>query len=177
MKKRKGPSATQEDYLAAIFRIEQRHRIIRANLIAEELGVTRPTVTAALKHLSAMELIVYQPYQPIQLTEQGRKQAMAIAHRNIILFLFFRDTLKYSEEQAREIACKMEHAIDDEVVVQLGKLVLYIEQSGCIPENWQHLYSPHGKKHSFDVMLLKKGVSPRKESGRNSDSTSSPVQK
>ncbi len=156
MKKNKVPSAIQEDYLAAIFRIEQKYGIIRANNIADELGVTRPTVTAALKHLSAMDLIVYQPYQPIQLTEQGRKQALAIAHRNLILFLFFRDTLKYSEERAKEIACKMEHAIDDEVVVQLGKLVLYLQQSGAIPGDWQQRYSPHGKKESFEVMFLNK---------------------
>ncbi len=153
MKKKRGPSAIQEDYLAAIFRIEQSRGIIRANFIAEELGVTRPTVTAALKQLSAMELIVYQPYQPIQLTKQGRKRAMAIVHRNIILFLFFRDTLKYSEKRAREIACKMEHAIDDDVIVQLGKFVLYLEQSNSIPENWQELYVPHGKKQDFEMMF------------------------
>ncbi len=159
MKKKKGLSAIQEDYLAAIFRIEQRTGIIRAKSIAQELGVTRPTVTAALKQLSAMELIVYQPYQPIELTERGRKQAMAIAHRNVILFLFFRDTLKYGEEKAREIACKLEHAIDDEVVVQLGKLVLFLEQSGCIPENWQQLYIPHGKKEYPEEFFQKRSLS------------------
>ncbi|PID71500.1 MAG: DNA-binding protein [Desulfobulbus propionicus] len=169
MKKKKEPSAIQEDYLAAIFRIEQSQGIIRANIIAEELGVTRPTVTAALKHLSAMELIVYQPYQPIQLTEQGRKRAMAIAHRNIILFLFFRDTLQYSEERAREIACKMEHAIDDDVIVQLGKFVLYLEQSGSIPDNWQELYIPHGKKQYVDTMFPDKAQhsSHKKASNRH----------
>ncbi len=159
MKKKKGLSAIQEDYLAAIFRIEQRLGIIRANSIAEELEVTRPTVTAALKQLSAMELIVYQPYQPIQLTEKGRRQAMAVAHRNTILFIFFRDTLNYSEDKAREIACKLEHAIDDEVVVQLGKLVLFLEQSGCIPENWESLYSPHGKKQYPEELFAEKAVS------------------
>ncbi|PIE68703.1 MAG: hypothetical protein CSA21_06065 [Deltaproteobacteria bacterium] len=146
-------SATQEDYLAAIFRIEQQHGVIRANLIASEIGVTRPTVTTALKHLSALNLIVYQPYQPIKLTEQGRKQALAIAHRNIILFLFFRDTLKFSEKRAKEIACRLEHAIDDEVVVQLGKLVLYFEQSGCVPNNWEELYVPHEKKQYVDILF------------------------
>ncbi len=147
------PSAIQEDYLAAIFRIEQQHGVVRANLIASEMGVTRPTVTTALKHLSALNLIVYQPYQPIKLTDKGRKQALAIAHRNSILFLFFRDTLKFSEKRAREIACKMEHAIDDEVVVQLGKLVLYFEQSGCVPDNWEKLYVPHKKRQFIDILF------------------------
>ncbi len=153
MNNKQKASATQEDYLAAIFRIEQQHSIIRANLIASEMGVTRPTVTTALKHLSALDLIVYKPYQPIKLTEKGRKQALAIAHRNSILFLFFRDTLKFSEKQASEIACKMEHAIDDEVVVQLGKLLLYFEQSGCVPDNWEELYVPHGKKQYVDILF------------------------
>ncbi|PID75679.1 MAG: hypothetical protein CSA20_03160 [Deltaproteobacteria bacterium] len=152
-KKKREPSSTQEDYLAAIFRIEQQHGIIRAHYIANELGVTRPTVTAALKQLAALKLIDYLPYQPIKLTKRGRKRAMAIAHRNIILFLFFRDTLKYSEKRARQIACKIEHAIDDDVVVHLGKLVLYLEQSKIIPENWPELYTPHGKKDYFDFLF------------------------
>ncbi len=143
--KKKEISAIQEDYLAAIFRIGQKDGVVRANVIANELGVTRPTVTAALKHLSALKLIIYRPYRPIELTSQGKKQAMAIVHRNIILSLFFRDTLKYSEKKAKEIACKLEHSIDDEVVVQLGRLVLYLKQSKCIPENWQQLYTPHNK--------------------------------
>lgn len=148
MKKERGLSATQEDYLAAIFRIEQEDGIIRANRIAEELGVTRPTVTTALKNLSSLQLIVYQPYQPVALTALGRKQAMAISHRNIVLSIFLRDTLKFSEKRAKEIACKMEHAMDDDMVVQLGRLVLYLEQSGCIADNWQELYTPHGKKRT-----------------------------
>ncbi len=154
MKKKRGLSATQEDYLTAIFRIEQEDGIIRANRIAGELGVTRPTVTTALKSLASLKLIEYQPYQPVVLTELGRKQAMAISHRNIVLFLFLRDTLKFSEKRARQIACRMEHSIDDDVVVQLGRLVLYLEQSGCVADNWPELYTPHGKKEILTKMPL-----------------------
>ncbi len=142
-------SATQEGYLAAIFQIEQEHGIVRANVIARELGVTRPTVTAALKQLASLKLVAYKPYHPITLTELGKKQAIAIAHRNIVLFLFLKEILKFPEKRAKEIACRMEHAMDDDVVVQMGRLVLYLEQTKCLPENWQELYTPHEKRQDL----------------------------
>ncbi len=143
-------SATQEGYIAAIFQIEQEHGVVRANMIAKELGVTRPTVTTALKQLSSLGLINYSPYQPITLTKLGKKQAVAIAHRNVILYLFLTETLQFPEERAKEIACRMEHAMDEDVVVQLGRLVLYLKQSNCLAENWQELYSPHGKRQDIN---------------------------
>ncbi len=172
MKKSKELSATQEGYLAAIFQIEQEHGIVRANMIAKELGVTRPTVTSALKQLSSLKLVSYQPYQPITLTELGKKQAVAIAHRNVVLFLFLKETLKFPTQRAKEIACRMEHAMDDDVVVQLGRLVLFLKQSNCLPENWQELYIPHEKRQDIkqifpntnarviDSLLEKDGEAP-----------------
>ncbi len=146
-------SATQEGYIAAIFQIAQQHGVVRANMIARELGVTRPTVTAALKQLSSLNLINYHPYQPITLTEPGKREAIAIAHRNVVLYLFLTEILNFSEERAKEIACRMEHTMDEDVVVRLGKFVLYLKQSNSLAENWQELYTPHDKrvdiKHIF----------------------------
>ncbi|MCG8640494.1 MAG: metal-dependent transcriptional regulator [Desulfobacterales bacterium] len=141
-------TATLEDYLAAIFRIVGRNGEARSNAIADEMGVTRSTVTTALKSLAARNLILYKPYSPIRLTPEGKEVGKRIAHRNFILNEFFGSILQLPEAQAQETACRVEHAVNDDTVFQLGRFILFLKDSGLDMENWPKQYKfpkIHGK--------------------------------
>ncbi len=133
-------TGTQEDYLAAIFRLARTSGEARSNAIAGELEVTKSTVTTALKGLAARGLIIYKPYSPIRLTPEGRELGKRIAHRNFILNEFFGSVLNLPESEASATACRVEHAVSDDTVLQLGRFIFFLKESGLDIENWEAKY-------------------------------------
>ncbi len=133
-------TGTQEDYLAAIFRLARTSGEARSNAIAGELEVTKSTVTTALKGLAARGLIIYKPYNPIRLTPEGRELGKRIAHRNFILNEFFGSVLNLPESEASATACRVEHAVSDDTVLQLGRFIFFLKESGLDMENWEAKY-------------------------------------
>ena len=66
-------SRSAEDYLEAIGHLCNLHGQAQVSDIAERLGVKKPSVTAAMRQLSAEGLIEYRQYAPIRLTPKGLK--------------------------------------------------------------------------------------------------------
>ncbi|MFA6176565.1 MAG: metal-dependent transcriptional regulator, partial [Phycisphaerae bacterium] len=62
MNVRKKLSASSEDYLEAIYNLVSLHKVARSKDIAESLGVSRASVTGAIKLLSDKGLVDYKPY-------------------------------------------------------------------------------------------------------------------
>lgn len=139
-------TTTLEDYLVAIFKLEMANGVARASDIAQAQGVSRSTVTSALKSLSARGLIEYSPYSHIRLTAQGQPLAREIAHRNMILTKLFRDVLMLDQNLADATACRVEHAVDAQVIKRLGKFILYLERSGIDLDGWLEEYERLIKK-------------------------------
>ena len=109
-------SASQEDYLEAIFEIEQRKRAVRVKDVASQLGVTMPSVNGALKNLEAKGLIEHEKYEYIELTASGELKASQIASRHRLLFAFLHDILGVEEKTAQDEACRIEHILSSSTV-------------------------------------------------------------
>ncbi len=108
-------SSTLEDYLEAIFRIEKKKRAARVRDISRDVGVTKSTVSAALKSLAGKQLIEYEPYELIVLTPRGRDKARTIVMKHHIISQFLQRVLALGSQRAERIACTLEHAVDREV--------------------------------------------------------------
>jgi DtxR family transcriptional regulator, Mn-dependent transcriptional regulator len=118
-------SASQEDYLEAIFHIEARKGAARAKDIVERLGVHNSSVTQALRALAEKGLINYAPYDLVTLTEAGRRHASGVVQRHGAVRQFLVDVLGISAELAEADACRLEHSISTEVLARLGELMAY----------------------------------------------------
>jgi len=129
-------SSTVEDYLEAIFRIEQKKHFARVRDIAETLGVAKSTATAALKTLHGKGLINYKPYEPATLSPRGRESAERIVLRHRILKRFLQHVLDIKPQRADSVACRMEHAIDSEALEQFVCFLAFIKQYGPEEMNW-----------------------------------------
>ena len=140
-------TTTLEDYLVAIFKLEMANGVARSSDIAEAQGVSRSTVTSALKGLAARGLIEYSPYSHIRLTPLGVPLAREIAHRNMILTRFFREVLMLDQDLADATACRVEHAVDARVIKRLGQFILYLERSDIDLERWLADYERLIKKN------------------------------
>jgi len=121
-------SSTLEDYLEAIFRIENKKRAARVRDISSHLSVAKSTVNAALKSLAEKQLINYEPYELITLTEEGRNRALSIVRSHQIIRHFMQEILALGDEKADRIACTMEHVVDREVVERFVCFLAYISR-------------------------------------------------
>lgn len=112
-------SASMEDYLEAILRLERTSRVARVGEIAEYLSVSQPSVTGALRKLSERGLVTHARYGYVVLTEQGEEIALAVDRRHTAIRDFLIDVLDVPAEQADINACRLEHVLDDEIIARL----------------------------------------------------------
>lgn len=135
-------SASLEDYLEAIFNLSEAKDEVHVKAIAEELGVKMPSVTGALRKLNERKLVDYRPYETVQLTEEGRRIAEKVGRCHSIFAVFFADILGLEPGVAEENACRMEHAVDDEV---LERLAWYVEFTASCPLSSRHRGGEFGR--------------------------------
>lgn len=117
-------SASLEDYLEAILHLERAYRVARVSEIADYLNVSRPSVTGALKGLTARGLVVHARYGHVTLTESGQKIAAEVERRHIAIRDFLVTVLDIPADKAESAACRMEHVLEPDV---LARFVAYAE--------------------------------------------------
>ena len=111
-----GLTESQEDYLEVILAILEDKQAVRAKDIAKRLGVTGPSVTGALRMLSAKGVVNYAPYDVITLTKKGTKAAKEVARRHRVLKDFLTRVLGVDASEADVAACRMEHVLSPSVM-------------------------------------------------------------
>src|SRR5215475_833438 len=100
--------------------LEENQTPISARL-AEELGVTPPAVTAALKRMTRDDLVRVERSGRIDLTRKGRAVAEHLALRHQLAELLLTDVIGLSWAKAHSEAERLEHAISPEVEALLLK--------------------------------------------------------
>lgn len=124
---RKTVSESLEDYLEAIWFLTQRQGEVHNKDLARELGVTMPSVTAALRHLQELGYIDYDRRTGPRLTESGECLARQVADRHLLLKEFFSSILLLPPAEAEALACNLEHVIGPEASVRLANLTAYLK--------------------------------------------------
>jgi len=129
-------TSAMEDYLEAIYHLEQERRIARVRDIANRLGVKMSSVSSALKILGSRGLIRYDPHQYITLTDRGIKTAKEIVRKHEVLKRFLFRVLQVEETAAEENACRIEHHLDPIVIEKLISFVEFIEMCPVDQTRW-----------------------------------------
>ena len=101
-----------EDYLEAMLMMQEQHGFIRSIDVAQQLHVTKPSVSYATKRLRENGYITMQADGRITLTESGLGIARRIYERHKLLTEFFVH-LGVDRQTAREDACRVEHDISE----------------------------------------------------------------
>lgn len=101
-----------EDYLEMILMLSEQKGEVRSVDIAMQLGVTKPSVSVAMKNLRENGYIEMDHESLITLTETGMAIAQRIYSRHKTLTACLR-LLGVDEENARADACKIEHDLSD----------------------------------------------------------------
>lgn len=131
-----GMTASQEDYLEAILQLSEENRVARSKEIAERLNVSKASVTGALRQLKASGLVNHDPYSYITLTESGERIARDVIRRHEILADFLFRVLGLDQKAADENACRIEHAIDQDVLERLVSFLAYVDSQDPDIKQW-----------------------------------------
>ena len=102
-----------EDYLEAILVLSKQGGGVRSVDIASMLGVSKPSVSHAMKLLREDGYIAMDRYGTVTLLEKGEEIAVRIYERHQVLTKML-EGLGVSEEVAKADACKLEHDLSDE---------------------------------------------------------------
>jgi DtxR family Mn-dependent transcriptional regulator len=104
-------SVSQEDYLKAIWEMLEEQQVPISARLAEELDVTPPAVTAAVKRMA----------RDGHVTAKGRKFAQRLMLRHQLAEMLLTEVIGLSWAKAHAEAERMEHAISPEVEALLLK--------------------------------------------------------
>ena len=105
-----------EDYLKAIYELEEDYGQASTSALSERLNVKPASVTGMLQKLveERPKLIQYERHRGAALTPAGRKIALEIIRHHRLIELYLAESLGYEWDKVDAEAEKLEHVISEE---------------------------------------------------------------
>lgn len=116
-----------EDYLEVIYDLIQTKGYARSTAIAERLGVRTASVTGMLQRLHRLDLIVYERYRGLSLTQKGKRMAKDVQQRHLTILRLLR-AFGIEEKVAREDTEGIEHHVHKTTIERIGRFVEFVDQ-------------------------------------------------
>ncbi len=116
-------TTSDQDYVKAIYKLQQENDIVSTTSLAASLGITPASVSGMLRKLSRAKMLVHRPYKGVRLTEKGRRAALQVVRRHRLIELFLVETLGLPWDDVHEEAERLEHAISDDVLDRIDVLL------------------------------------------------------
>ena len=114
-------SGQAEEYLEAIYRLEKKMGSAKTMDLARQLKVVPGSITNTIERLERRGLVIHEPYKGVKLTEKGQKLALNVLRRHRLAERLLTDILQMKWSNAHETACKLEHAISEDMIKPLEK--------------------------------------------------------
>ena len=117
-------TSAHEDYLKAIYLLMAEGTKVNNSALANYLDVSPASTTNMVKKLADLELVAYEPYQSITLTEAGQRVALEVLRHHRLLELYLHQKLNLPWDQIHAEADRLEHviseALEDAIAEALG---------------------------------------------------------
>lgn len=112
-------SVSTENYIKAILLLQVRQGEVRSVDVARELGVSKPSVSVAVKKLQGEGLAGKDENGGLFLTESGQAYAAAVLERHTVIETLLVFALGVDAKTAHEDACRMEHLVSPETFTKM----------------------------------------------------------
>lgn len=127
----------EDEYLEMMYEFHEADPggVVRTGDLAAKLGVSPASATEMVQRLATRGFLEYIPYKGARLTPQGLTHGQKMKRRHRLAEVLL-DLLPY-DGNPHETACRLEHAIDDDMEVALSRLITEhtLDPSGrTIPE-------------------------------------------
>lgn len=115
---------SEENYIKVIYHLSLvSPKGVNTNAIAGMLDTKASSVTDMLKKLSEKELVAYQKYQGVTLTDKGFYSAKMIVRKHRLWEVFLVDKLNFSWDEVHEIAEELEHIKSENLINKLDEFL------------------------------------------------------
>ncbi len=119
-------SLSEENYLKAVFHLEQRYREgVSTNALADEMETKASSVTDMIKKLSDKKLLNYKKYQGVKLSKQGKEIAIEVIRKHRLWELFLVEKLNFNWDEVHEVAEQLEHVRSEKLINELDRFLDY----------------------------------------------------
>jgi DtxR family transcriptional regulator, Mn-dependent transcriptional regulator len=110
-----------DEYLEAIFKLQRGDAPVTVKRLAEELGVSPPSVSEMLSRLRSSGLVQAPGDAGVLLTDDGEREGASLVRRHRLSERFLVDYLGMPWDAVHDEACKLEHVLSPEVEARLAE--------------------------------------------------------
>ncbi len=120
----------EEMYLKTLYEFysKEPQKPIRNSRIASEMGVSQASSSEMIQRLAGKGILYHIPYRGATLTEEGLAAAARIKRRECLMEVFLINMIDYKGD-VKEAACRLEHALTDELESSIDRLLGYPEKT------------------------------------------------
>jgi DtxR family Mn-dependent transcriptional regulator len=112
-------STAEENYIKAIFHLQQADENVTTNEVAAELNTKPASVTDMLKKLKQKKILNYEKYQGFRLSAEGKKIALTIVRKHRLWEYFLVEKLAFGWDEVHEMAEELEHLASTKLIDKL----------------------------------------------------------
>ena len=117
-------TSAEENYLKAIFKIAEKDPgPVLTNALAAEMGTSAASATDMLKRLSDKQLVAYEKYRGVTLSETGSRLATVLIRKHRLWEVFLVDKLGFAWDEVHEFAEQLEHIQGDVLTERLDEFL------------------------------------------------------
>ncbi len=126
-KRRRIPSLSREaeEYLEAIYRLEEKYGYARTMDLAKELKVAPGSITNTIENFEKIGFVEHIPYKGVKLTIKGKKIALKVLRKHRLSERLLIDILKIDWCNVHKEACIMEHGITERIAKRIEEILNY----------------------------------------------------
>lgn len=114
-----------EDYLKSIYKLQEKGGKVSTGILAAYLDVKPASATGMIKKLKTMNLVTYERYHGVTLTDAGRAIALEIIRHHRLLELYLFKALGVPWDGVHEEAEKLEHVISEDMEARMDAFLGY----------------------------------------------------
>ena len=115
---------SEEMYLKTLYenQLKKDGGPVRTSDVSNSLKISAASATEMIQRLASKNYVDYVPYKGANLTESGMKIASKIKRRESLMELFLIRLIGYKGD-VKEAACKLEHALTEELEKAIDRLL------------------------------------------------------
>jgi DtxR family Mn-dependent transcriptional regulator len=110
-----------QDYVKEIYKLEAAGLRPTTSALAEQLGVSPPSVTSMLKKLALLELVEHERYRGARLTAKGERVALEVIRHHRLIEQYLSQTLGLPIDELHAEADRLEHALSEELEAHIDR--------------------------------------------------------
>ncbi len=114
-------STAIEDYLKAIYLLQQQEGEVTTTLLADRLNVKPASVSGMLKKLGELKLVQHMPYHGVVLMPAGEKIALEVLRHHRLIELYLVEALGYTWDEVHSEAEELEHVISEKLEARIAQ--------------------------------------------------------